>query len=115
MPWHDWGSDFNFRRLGDAGRHLGKLYERITKKHMMWKEKYGTIRYEFLFLWITTDEEAIIFDKCLRHCIKRFPDVAGELADDAVYSFTNPEWEGFYKGVVHLHDALNKENACDQF
>lgn len=115
MPWHHWGGEFDFGRLNKAGRHLSKLYERITGKHIWWKEKYGTIRYEFIHAWVETEQDAIIFDKCLRHCIKKFPDVAGELADDMCFQWSNPEWEGFYSGVVFLHDALNREEDYDAF
>lgn len=115
MPWHHWGGEFNFDKLDKAGRYLSKLYKRITGKHMIWKEKYGTIRYEFLRAWIETDQDAIIFDKCLRRCIRKFPDVAGELVDDICFQWAKPELEYFYKGIVYLHDALSKDDEYDQF
>ncbi len=115
MPWHQWGDGFDFDRLNEAGHHLSKLYERITKKPMWWKEKYGTIRYEFVYTWIETDQDAVIFDKCLRHCVKRFPDVAGELVEDMCFQWAKPELEYFYKGIAYLHDALNKDTSYDSF
>lgn len=53
MPTHFWGDkDFDWYSLNDAMRFIYKWTYRLSGLRVMMKEKYGTIRYEYVFgLW----------------------------------------------------------------
>lgn len=113
MPWHDWSGDFDFDGLCSAAERMSRVYERVTKTRIMWKEKYGTIRYEYTDLWIENEEHVKMFVKCLKWIIKKEPKFAGELVDDVVWLFHDEDTCNFFKGVVYLHDMLNKTEEIE--
>ena len=101
MPCHYWGSEFDFIGLEKAAYDLYKLYFKLTKKSMVYKEKYGTIRYEFVYSWINTQEDFDVFNKCLKHITRKHPKYIGELVEDWVtYIDENDKWHQFFKGVL---------------
>jgi hypothetical protein len=44
---HYWGDGFNFDRLNAAGKQIENIFKEISGKDLYWKEKYGTLRYEW--------------------------------------------------------------------
>lgn len=84
MPHHEWGSDFDFDGLSKAEQWINKAYRRMTKKQMITKEKYGTIRYEYTSVWLIDGEDLIIFLDILKRATIKFPEVAGEIVNDIV-------------------------------
>ena len=45
---HFWGDGFDFERLNEAGEQIANLYKLLSGYDLYWKEKYGTLRYEWL-------------------------------------------------------------------
>lgn len=115
MTSHVWGDGFDFEGLNNVGRYLGKFYAELSGRRMYWKEKYGTIRYEFTCFWVETEQEFLWFDEALRKTIQQYPEMAGEIADDLSWFFPDSmnHLNSFYEGVVFLHDALNKDTDYD--
>lgn len=113
MPWHHWGGNFDFAKLNRAADRMAKVYERITKKPMVWKEKYGTVRYEFTFAWVNTVEDIEVFEKVLKWIIKKYPEIAGELIEDACWCFPDEKVCNFFNGVLYLHESLNPEEIYE--
>jgi hypothetical protein len=117
MTYHIWGDGFDFDGLSLAANWLRRLYKCQTGKDMIFKEKYGTIRYEMISFWITDQVEQQEFEECLKDVVTLFPQFAGELTD----GFFNPygELDGsdpstqFFAGITFLHDALNKDTQDD--
>ncbi len=99
-PYHDWGSDFDFAELNKAASRCAKLYERFSGQCVMWKEKYGTIRYEYEYLWLKSNEDVELFCKILKFIVNKHPTVAGELVSDWCVTIDHPYWTPFFKGVL---------------
>jgi hypothetical protein len=64
---------------------------------MITKEKYGTIRYE---LGHINEQECHAFKETIRRAVKKFKNVAGEIADDAGFVLNDDYFEGWCAGVV---------------
>lgn len=98
--WHDswphWGILYN------AQYYFGELYYRCTKKRPITKEKWGSIRYEFDWTWITSEKEAQVFRECLRRTIRKYPQVAAEIVLDAGHVLQDDYFEGWCNGVATL-------------
>jgi hypothetical protein len=97
-PYHEWGSDFNFRRLDTAGIYIQDYVYKYSMCRLSWKEKYGTIRYEFLipsrwcwymcncwiyYKWIKLGQ--YFLKKAIRKAIIKFPDMKDEILDDYLW------------------------------
>lgn len=100
MPWHEWGSEFDFNGLAKAERWVKKAFRRATGQNMCTKEKYGTIRYEFDFLWLKSYEDTDIFLEILKRATVKFPDFAGEIVSDVIPSilYAPTGRRDYYKG-----------------
>lgn len=108
--YHVWGDpDFDFDELDRAGRYLSTLYRRSTGKTILWKEKYGTIRYEIPQVWLQSLDDESKFKAATLRTIKKFPKLAGEIIEDAWLITNTAEWDNFVEGVLFLHDVLNPE------
>jgi len=46
---HTWGDGFDFEGLHTAGLFIMDYTKRRSLCNLSWKEKYGTIRYEYIF------------------------------------------------------------------
>lgn len=106
MTTHFYGDNFDFDGLEKAGRWIATFYYRRTHKRIMWKEKYGTIRYEFTYLWCLDSRHTFILCEILRRATLKFPDIAAELVDDLVTrlsSSDNPVMSyycGYFQGIA---------------
>lgn len=99
MPWHDWGSEFDFDGLSKAEQWLKKVYRRATRNQMITKEKYGTIRYEFTYLWMTKKKDRAIFLELLKRTTIKFPEFAGEIVSDMIPDIdVKDKVSAYYKG-----------------
>ena len=105
---HFWGDGFNFDRLDDAGRFIAKAVKRKTGCTLVWKEKFGSLRFEVIIPSKRTQRICRALDKisfgyylgyrliehrvtdkawkvtlneCLR-AIKIFPDMKDEILQD---------------------------------
>lgn len=108
MPRHDWAEkDFDFGELEMAARYATRLYKRITHEVPIYKEKYGTIRYEFTSFWLHSKEHVELFSRILKRTIKKYPAYAGELVEDWVVSIDHPYWKPYFEGV--LWGSCNEE------
>lgn len=101
MPHHDWSDeDFDFSGLYKAAKYAAKLYKRIAHEVPIYKEKYGTIRYEFLHFWLQNDSQVELFCRILKKTIKKYPQFAGELVEDWVIQIEHPYWTPYFEGVL---------------
>ena len=100
MPYHDWSEEgFDWKGLNDAQHWMHTMYRRATGKSMMTKEKYGTVRYEYTFVWLETSEQAIIFFETAYRATKKFSHLAGEIVSDLVTMIGEVNHiTGWYKG-----------------
>lgn len=85
MVDHTWGDGFDFDRLNQAANYLAEAYYSLTGKNIIWKEKYGTIRYEVTATWLVTREDYQAFLSSLILTASRFPNIFLELMDDAYF------------------------------
>ncbi len=91
--------DFDWKGLNDAQTWIRTIYRRMTGKSMITKEKYGTVRYEYTYLWIESDEQAVIFFEVVYRATKKFPHLAGEIVSDVVTMIGDVDHKsGWYKG-----------------
>lgn len=100
MPYHDWGDkDFDFDELDKIQNWIHKFYKRATKRSMLTKEKYGTIRYEYTYLWLKTAKHSKIFFNIIYRATIKFPEFAGEIVNDLVPIIDDRKsWGAWYKG-----------------
>ncbi len=117
MPWHDWSEeDFDWSGLSDAQTWMHTMYRRRTGKSMITKEKYGTIRYEYEFLWIETKEQASIFFEVVYRATKKFPHIAGEIVSSVVYMINEVDhitgwYKGYFEAILWLEHKSKWETS----
>lgn len=98
---YNWSGDWPYwDELYNAQEYFTKLYERCAKKYPHTKEKYGTIRYEYTYLWIENPEHGRLFRECIMRTVKKFPNVAGEVCSDAGLVLENDYFQGWCAGVT---------------
>lgn len=99
---HSWGDDWpHWPDLYKAQEYFRNLYERCTGKRPITKEKYGTIRYEWVELWIKKEDHLRIFREVIRRTVKKFPKVAGEICSDAGHVLVDEYFQGWCAGVCY--------------
>lgn len=88
MPYHNWeDSDFDWKALHGAGALISRLSVWVGLK-VWWKEKYGTLRYEFICMWGWSNNRLIAklqklgFQAALFIACLRYEQVAPEILDD---------------------------------
>lgn len=59
MAHHSWGDGFDFDRLNAAGCQIANIFKALTGQHIIWKEKYGTLRFECQHAWLYPEKEGI--------------------------------------------------------
>lgn len=115
-PHHEWGEeDFDFHELCKAERWINKFYRRAAKKNMMSKEKYGTLRYEYMYLWLKNKKDIIIFCEILYRATLKFPEYAGEIIDDIVPVLTDNKAITWYKGYFEAILWLKHKSRWESF
>lgn len=107
MVAHSWGSGFDFDRLGEAGKQIENIYKAISGNQLLWKEKWGTIRYEWILVpgktlvdeetgelikdelqYVPLYDEDFLFAVHLT-CVD-YPDMVAEILDDWLF---HNNWE----------------------
>jgi hypothetical protein len=117
MCWHQWGDEFDFGGLYKVEAWINKAYRRITGKHMMTKEKYGTLRYEYEYMWMSSDEDVLLFLEILKRATVKFPKFAGEIVDDIVPSIQYmADGKGvYYKGYFEAVLMVKHQSKWETF
>lgn len=80
MTYHIWGDDFDFEELGRVGREIADYCEEVGDFYLIWKEKYGTIRYEMMFL--RSNEEIEIIQDAIKIATDKYPHLKDEIEGD---------------------------------
>lgn len=87
--------------LYNAQEYIHRMFERITGKPCHTKEKYGTIRYEYTYLWLDTAEDMAVFTKIIKKAVRKFPNAAGAIVEDLVGMMSKEYDEGWCAGVLY--------------
>lgn len=85
MTYHIWGDGFDFELLNEAIVFIIEQYFRRTGNHPLLKEKYGTIRYEYTYMWIKEDKDVIHLLQVVSDAAARYPSAAPEIVDELNY------------------------------
>ncbi len=95
MCYHEWGDDWPYwNELYKAEQYIVKMVYRLSLCRLSSKEKYGTIRYEFLTTPVNYDNILYCYWRrygewvlkgVVRRASKKFPNVSAEILDDAEY------------------------------
>lgn len=116
MPFHVWGDEFDFEHLDEAQLWINKVYRRLTGLRMHTKEKYGTLRYEYEYLWLKTDKLVLQFLEILKRATVKFPLVAGEIVCDAVTMIdVIDEYSAYYKGYFEAILMVKHKTQWEKF
>jgi len=98
---HNWNDNWPYwDELYRAEKFFNNLYERCTYLRPVTKEKYGTIRYGHTMSWINCQDHCRIFREVIRRTVKKFPNVAAEICDNARHVLYDDYFEGWCAGVV---------------
>jgi hypothetical protein len=89
---HIWGDDFDRDGFYEAEKYFRKIYHMITGKHPIVKEKYGTLRFEMIDIWVTSEVEEKHWAQCILYTINKYPQFAKELTEDLISEF-DTYWE----------------------
>lgn len=101
---HMWGDGFDFDRLNKAGKQIENIFRELTGLQLHWKEKYGTIRYEWFsdpkadrnsYDWLShpdTTNKDFIFAVMLT--VADYSDLAPEIMSDFLF---HNKWEEINK------------------
>lgn len=105
MTYHIWGDDWfeaNEKDLHNAMKFIETMYKRRTGKYPMMKEKYGTIRYEFIELWLTSNEFCLILFEILRRACVKYPGVSPEIVSNIRPMINKKDhyYSGFFDGIL---------------
>ena len=80
MPSHDWGStDFDWKSLSKAMEFI-RVFNKLAINPIMMKEKWGTIRYEWVGLYT---KDTFRFRLSLLLATLLYPSVKEEIVEDA--------------------------------
>ncbi len=105
---HSWADGWpHWEELYKAEKYFCDLYERCTYLKPITKEKWGTIRYEHTFGWIIDNEHARIFRESVMRTIKKYPNVAAEIAYDAGFVLNDVYFKGWCNGIVFIKEVYN--------
>lgn len=93
MTQHHWGDGFDFDTLNKVAEAISKEFEDETNFILLWKEKYGTIRYEGWFKygakdyddeqWNNIEAGKRLWEIIQKHA-KANPSIEDELIEDFV-------------------------------
>lgn len=109
-PHHEWGEDFDWDDLQEAMGFIYKYCKWLAGLRVLMKEKYGTIRYEYVWLWRHSDWRLInmwqnwIFKVVVTRACKKFPHIALEIIDDLKWNDDPPYFKQlyiYYKGKIN--------------
>lgn len=97
MTYHIWGDGFDFNKLNQIAYEVSDIVYAKTCCRVMWKEKYGTIRWEAVIVpfslkipawarsWLCRKwqqwAETVMVEE-IKKAAERHPDFAEELLDD---------------------------------
>lgn len=96
MAHHEWGDGFDFDKLDRAGIFISRSLRILLRIRLMWKEKYGTIRYEHFtgagsVRGLTPIKrrvfEVILFVACIRFYSHR-----SEILNDILADYKGTPW-----------------------
>mgnify|MGYP001295598864 CR=1 FL=1 len=108
MTHHYWGDGFDFDRLKEAGKQIENIYHELTGESLIWKEKYGTLRYQ----WFHNKEDAKVdgnvkgagirpvdltnkdFLFAIMITVHDYPDLVSEILSDFLF---HDKWEDINK------------------
>ena len=122
MTHHEWGSTWfkiYGQDLNEAMHYIRKYVFRRTLCHVVMKEKYGTIRYEFIYAvsWATYlysyKRTSRIFEKAVRKAVYRWPWLADELLEDYDGTSLSTPSEFAYK-IRRKYWTQNGEEPLDE-
>lgn len=113
---HMWGDGFDFDRLNRAGKQIEDIYRENTGLQLHWKEKYGTLRFEWIsdpklakddpdwLRFVDRFDEQFLFAVHITVC--DYPDLAKEILSD--FRFHN-NWDNINKHRPTTSDAASEE------
>lgn len=114
---HEWGDGFDFDLLLEAGVYISKNIATFSSYRLIWKEKYGSIRYERLFYRHADNKlkflrkyqlawAKLVFRFFVYRAIKKYPDMRDEILCDAVMwdCFTKKEKEEYWTRVTTFEE-----------
>lgn len=86
MTTHTWGDEWFHQygpELDDAMNEIDAHYNEATGKHVMMKEKYGTIRYEFLgAIGVINADDFRHLAGAIEAVVARHPNIMNEIIED---------------------------------
>lgn len=99
MTYHEWGDSWpHWNELYQAEQYIFKYVKKYSFCYLSLKEKYGTLRYEFInpprwswyifdcwlyFKWIKLGQ--FVLNKAVCSACKKFPNVKAEILDDYLW------------------------------
>jgi len=99
-----------------------KLFEKATGRRysIYWKTKYDEIRFEYEYSWLyvydyetetVTADNRVLFLQCLTTAVSRYPEVAGEILQEALFGTLNLNFPGTEEDLVKYmeQNLLTKE------
>jgi hypothetical protein len=99
MTYHVWGDNWgHWEELYKAIDWIQVFYGKATGEYLVAKEKYGTMRYELLYVILEKRVNLVILLDIVRRATKRFPKVAPELVDDLLDTLIPNQDTLFYMG-----------------
>lgn len=104
MTYHTWGDEWpHWNELYTAQSWMIKMWWRSSGTNMQTKEKYGTIRYEYEWSWLKTNEDVLRWVEIVRRACRKFQNVAAELVEgvhlDAKSSQLIAWYKGYFEGI----------------
>jgi len=97
MSYHEWGDEW-FQKHGEtlnkAMHDINLWYHSKTGKFVSMKEKYGTIRYEFIgSIGVVTKEEHKILHRAIEEAALKYPQIKDEILCDSPFDDqSDPYW-----------------------
>lgn len=91
MTYHEWGDkSFDWKSLWEACNYIQKTTKRYSGLDVMMKEKYGTLRFEFIFLWGISEYKWIsayqfyILYLVIKRACRKWPHIKEEILEDLI-------------------------------
>lgn len=93
---HIWGDGFDFDLLNEAMGEISGDFHALTGKPLWCKEKYGTIRYEFLCMH--EPEHLYLLHHIIHAVADSYPEIREEILEDWEHSWDHEAYENQERG-----------------
>lgn len=91
--------EVNWQEFGEALEYFGDTFKKLSGHGAKYKDKYGTLRFEYEHLWLNTDADRYHAALALLLTVNKYPDHVNRISDDALWELLTDLPEETYRAL----------------